>query len=264
MRLLTATISAGILVEAWVHIAVIRAPRTGWKYTELLPDVPVLEQPLGNVLVDCVALYHSVFHRHALINGYSGYQPPHYAPLKVGLERGESDVIAEITGGAPAYVIESDSIKLVKGVPAPTRPLGPALPISAVLVSGEPGPVFEVIDADLRTAWRSAAPQRGREQVTAELRETAAVGAVVLSLGGHIADFPRELAIDLSTEGSAWKPDVWRGPTAALTVSAALRNPREVPVQFAFPPQRARFVRLRQLGDAPTAHWAIAELSIHP
>src|SRR5204862_2965177 len=64
----------------------------------------VLELPLGNVGPDIAAVYRSIGHRHPVVNGYSGYEPPHYGVLKSGLGERDDSVVTTLTTFAPIVV----------------------------------------------------------------------------------------------------------------------------------------------------------------
>jgi hypothetical protein len=97
--------------------------------------------------------------------------------------------------------------------------------------------------------------------MTIDLGSVQRVTGVTLALGPYLADFPRVLAIELSDDRESWTMR-WSGRAATLAVAGAVRDPRVVPLTFAFAPEPARWVRLRQLGTDPTFHWSIADLTV--
>jgi hypothetical protein len=114
----------------------------------------------------------------------------------------------------------------------------------------------------VETAWSPGAVQEGGEEVLVDLGSVQNVGAVVLEMGSYSFGFPRELAIEVSTDGRQWQT-VWRGETSVRTVRAALIDPGTVPVTFELGATSGRFVRLRQMGKDPVVPWWIAELKIY-
>lgn len=83
---------------------------------------------------------------------------------------------------------------------------------------------------------------------------------VVLSSGLHWGDFPRGVAVDVSSDGMVWK-EVQRASGAAGAVTAALASPTTTSMVVLFPSERARYVRVRQTGRS-SFHWTIVELRI--
>ena len=97
--------------------------------------------------------------------------------------------------------------------------------------------------------------------MTIDLGAPHGVDAVVVSLGGRLHDYPRSLAIDMSTDGRAWDT-VWSGHTASRAVAGALDDPAMIPLTFELAGVRARWLRLRQTGSDARAHWSVAELRV--
>ena len=48
------------------------------------------------VPTDVAAVYRSLEHHHPVVNGYSGYAPPHYEILRIGLRLGDTSLLDEI------------------------------------------------------------------------------------------------------------------------------------------------------------------------
>ena len=82
-----------------------------------------------------------------------------------------------------------------------------------------------------------------------------------MTLGEWARDFPRHLAIEVSTDGVAWTR-AWEGNTVAMAMLAAVERPLACPLRIAFAKQDARFVRFRSLADHKNL-WRIAEIQVH-
>jgi hypothetical protein len=226
-----------------------------------------------------------VWHRRGTVNGVSGYDPPHYAPLQEGLNAYDPQTLlalasletidlvvdsandrdgrwaAYVTAAPGATVVARDGVRTTHRVPktAPLEPtLGPPLPIAAMEAFRHDARA--IWDGHLETEWRDD-PQRAGQWVMADLGSVREVRGITHSLGEYARDFPRLLSIDVSVDGARWD-EAWRGPTAALAFLAAAREPRAAAMRIGFAPRPARFVRLRQLA-AHKNYWRIAELSIH-
>ena len=57
---------------------------------------PVLELPAGTVVGDVAAEFRAVIGGYQTLNGYSGNQPPHFAPLVTGLGLRDGAVLTEV------------------------------------------------------------------------------------------------------------------------------------------------------------------------
>jgi len=274
-----------LLADGWVRQFPMAAAPELWPKVERRDQgLPVLELPLGPEW-DAAATYRSIWHRRRAVNGVSGYDPPHYAPLQAGLNArdpamlaalaslGALDVVVDgaadgdgawaryASAAAGAAVVARDGVRTTYRIPAQgplESPVGEAYPIRAVDAFRHDARV--VSDGRIETEWGDD-PQRPAQWIRADLGEVRQVGGITYALGEYARDFARMLAIDLSVDGSGWN-EVWSGPTAALSFLAAARAPREAAMHITFPPRPARFVRLRQLAQHKNM-WRVAELRVH-
>jgi hypothetical protein len=77
-------------------------------------DIPaaanvVLEVPAGDAARDATAMYRSVLHGRPVLNGWSGYEPPHYRPLVGRLKAFDTTVLADLARvhGPLALVVDT-------------------------------------------------------------------------------------------------------------------------------------------------------------
>ena len=86
-----------------------RPDARGAPFVQLPVGVPdsaaVLELPLGDVGADIAAVYSWSGHGHRVVNGYSGYSPPHYEVLRAGLAERDDSALTALTGFAPIVVV---------------------------------------------------------------------------------------------------------------------------------------------------------------
>jgi hypothetical protein len=287
-QLACGAIAIGLLLDGWMRaMPMAEAP-------QLLPRVerrdysqPILEVPLGPEW-DAAATFRSIWHRRRVVNGVSGYEPPHYTPLQAGLNARDPEILralaslgafdvvlndeedrdgawARYVGGAPGVErVGGAGVHTVYRIPeaAWTEPvLGEPLPVAGVRVSAQDSQEARIIaDGRRDTVWGKG-PQDPGQWVTIDLGDVRQVGGVSYALGEFAGNFPRRLAIDLSVDGSAWE-SAWEGPTAARAFRTAVDSPRDATVRIAFAARPARFVRLRQL-DRDLTVWRIAELRAH-
>ena len=166
-------------------------------------------------------------HRRPVLNGVSGYDPPHYEPLKSGLSThdpelllaiaslGAFDVVvnaADDPGGAlgryvasvpGATVGSTDGTRTVYQIPATVRPevrLGPVVPIVSAWANSQEGSL--AVDGRMETEWNDGRSQQPGQWLIADLGQVREVAGVTHALGEYARDFPRLLAIDLSLDGS--------------------------------------------------------------
>jgi hypothetical protein len=278
-------ITAGVIADGWCRLT-FTVPATGPALTR--DDLAAVIELLGEPDRDAVASYHSISNRRPIVNGHSGWAPPHYAPLAEALRDGDTTVLRELAPWGPIAVavdrtapehtdledalIHRDGLTPVDSsarwamfvqerTPQLPRLAGVSLPLQHVGANKHPEDVGRLMDGRIDTAWGSGAAQRGDEELWIELDRRQTVGAVELAMGSYSFGFPRQLAVETSIDGTRWT-EVWHGPTARLTVRAGLQDPLHVRVLIDFRPTDARFAKLRQLGRDTRVPWWIAELSL--
>jgi hypothetical protein len=255
----------------------------------------ILELPLGNPSRDAAAMYRGMTHGRPVVNGYSGYFPPHYAALRFGLGLHDDDVLTQLASfGMTDLVVDSandaDGVwkQYVTGHPGtqivcsqegrtlyrlrPSAAAGklpaaerssnvePLLPIAALHANVNEGDEKFMVDGNRTTRWQSG-PQSDRTVVDIDLGAERSVQKVQLLLGPFIEDFPRRLSIEALGPGAAWVP-LYKGGSAGRAFIGAFESPREVPLTFDFPPVTTRYIRLRSLVNDETYYWSIAELKV--
>jgi hypothetical protein len=284
-QILFAVAIAGILLDGWTRGFGMPSAPVQWPKVERRDRVEaVIELPLGPSW-DAAATFRAMRHRRPVVNGVSGYDPPFYAPLQEGLNAFEPSVLVALSAFGPLDVVVNgdsdpegswaryaasvagepiltDGTRRVYHVPAtppPATVLGPVLPIATVTASWVGAEA--VTDGKLETEWHDNPQQLPKHWIAADLGGVHDVAGVTMTLGEWARDYPRQLAIQTSTDGTSWEM-AWQGPTVTLAMLAAIDRPRESSIRFSFAPRPARFVRLRTL----VAHknlWRVAELRVH-
>jgi hypothetical protein len=250
-----------------------------------------MELPLGEPFHDVAAMYRGMSHGRPLVNGYSGYFPPHYAALRFGLDLLDDDVLTQLAAqGVSDVVVDSardgDGVwkryvtahpgtravcseegrtlyRLGSSTDTPSLSRGPAgtpLRIAVIRANVNEGDEKFMIDGDRTTRWQSG-PQSDRTVVDVDLGTERSVQAVQLLLGPFVEDFPRALSIEVLGEGAVWK-QLYKGGAAGLAFVGAFVSPKDVPLTFEFPPVTARYLRLRTLTNDETYYWSVAELKV--
>jgi hypothetical protein len=250
---------------------------------------PIAELPLGDTYADVAAMYRQMSHHRPVLNGYSGYFPPHYLPLGIGLslrdpdilthlgDFGVTDIVVDRASDARAawekYLLLSPGIRhvctagehsLYRVEVPPTQPAAlasqPLLRPARIIpnVNDKLAPLMD--DGDLATRWESGTQEEGM-RVDVDLGSVRTVEGIDLFLGRFVQDFPRLLAIEASEDGRMWR-ELWRGTSAGRAVVSALSTRGTVPMRYRFEPARASILRLRLLGNDEIYYWSIAEIKI--
>jgi F5/8 type C domain len=284
----TSVLLAIMMAEVWGSgFPLVKPPEPMQLPILLSRDVAVVELPIGGVAEDTVAIYRSVTHRRRVVNGYSGYDPPHYTLLRLAVRLRDTSALTSIRRRGDLLVAihkaqdrDDEWEQYVRAMPGSRfleRPgetafyllerLGPAASTGAPVriqrvVSSESAELVDRLrDGRYDTMWATAAAQRGGEHLTIELDGARDVCGVGLAMGRIIAAFPRGLEVSVSGDGKTWT-QAWTGTTAGLAVEAALTDPQRVDVHVVVARQGGvRFVRLLQQ-SAADHEWAIAELTV--
>lgn len=257
---------------------------------ESLPaGTAVMELPLGFIGDDVLAMYRGIFHRHPVINGYSGFFPRSYDILRGGLDVRDPQVFDAVTAWGPIAVMVDKArdpegvwerqleqrpkttflgeqsgwrlYSLGAGVAPPDIDAAKRLRVESVSANVRGELAHLAIDGNTETRWDSGA-QQGTEVVTVDLGSERSVDAITMTIGTHPLDFPRSLAIDTSHDGSEWTTQRM-GTSVEAGFTGGVRDPREMPLLYGLPHVRARWIRLRQLGHDPVFYWSIFELHVY-
>jgi hypothetical protein len=284
-------ISLCVLADGWVTnfpLAKIPAP---WNVENCarMREEAVMELPLGYLLDDVAAMYRGMSHGHPVVNGYSGFFPPHYMALRFGLEMRDQAVLTGLAAHGAANIVidiradedgswrryiaahpgaetvcsdEGHALYHLTNTPvAPDANVeGMPLHVGSAWASVNERDLKYMFDGDRTTRWQSG-PQTDSTEMDLDLGDTKSVTGLQLMLGSFAADFPRAFSIEALGEGAQWK-ELYRGGTSGLAFVAALEAPRDMPLTFRFAPVRTRYLRLRLLSNDETYYWSVAELRV--
>jgi hypothetical protein len=284
-RIAVVAIGAGLLVDGWARLPIEQAPALGPQWQNVSA---VIELPAGDP-GDYAAIYRAMFHGRPIVNGYSGYYPPHYLPLVYAIRDHQYSALQEVAVGRPLGVAVNRAAAdaaaaeglfgAMAGVtPGPghdgwatfilrsNRPasirFGPEIVVNTVWANRHLEDIGRLSDRRVETAWGSGLSQIGDEEVVIDLGSVQSIGGVVFSMGAYSFGFPRALEIDSSPDQGTWTP-VWSGPTAVPAVHAAISDPGTVPLTIDPGLVSARYLRFRQTGAEPGIPWWIAELNVY-
>jgi hypothetical protein len=289
---LAALVAVGAFAETWMaEMPLAAVPRTFAAVNCPGHSTgPMIELPLGDTYADLAGMYRQMSHKRPLVNGYSGYFPPHYGPLRVGLGLRDPDVLTELAASGVNDVIVDrntdpggrwdryvsahpqahlvctegkQSLYHVNAAAVAGSASGggnSAVPVTAIRATVNADAVRSITDGDRTSRWESG-PQREKTQVEVDLGTTRTIEGIDLSLGPYVDDFPRGLIIEASTDSQNWQ-EVWRGGSAGLAFAGASDAPRDVPLRYRFAPTAANTIRMRLTRNDDTFYWSIAEMKI--
>jgi hypothetical protein len=250
---LVALAAAGVLWDGWLTLPIREVP-ADLRVAPPGPVAAVLELPVGGER-DTSAMYRGMTHGLPVVNGYSGYVPPHYHALRLGLEREEPGVLGAIREHGPLIVLLDPNVPWAQG--------------TEELVLAEPGVRLAGAEGGRRAYFLPGNPPhpppalgvriplqvaRGsRHRGVFDLGEAQGIGGIRLEFGEGISGLPPRVTVEAGAPGR-WTT-VWDGPVAALAVRGALRDPLRVPVVMETPGAFGRFLRIR------VERWTIAEVA---
>src|SRR5688572_28903530 len=178
-------VAFGVLADTWMsRMPLAAAPKTFAALECGKAGGPIVELPLGDTYPDVAAMYRQMSHGRPLVNGYSGYFPPHYAALRFGLMLRDHDMLTELAargitdilvdratdadGRWDQYVASHSGAALVCTAGkqslyhvTPTAagklppPGGTALPIAVIRPNVNEAAVPMMTDRDRATRWES-------------------------------------------------------------------------------------------------------------
>ncbi len=105
----------------------------------------------------------------------------------------------------------------------------------------------KAVDNNPGSRWSTGAAMKGGEWFTIELPAEETIAGVALDSQGSNQDYPRKYKVEVSSDGTQWNSTDAQGDGSTVT---------EIVFKT---PQKARFVRITQLGSASN-YWGINEL----
>lgn len=240
---------------------------------------------------DSISLFRATEHKRPLINGYSGYFAPHYWAMQYLIKQHDPAVLTRLSSYGPIEVVvdhdwdpDSRLRRFLRGAPQVSlvyqderyssfrlergplasrlsRPAGQPLAVTSIKAQCNETSAGAMIDGDTETRWACGREQRPGDTFTVDLGSERRVTGVETLIAGYVGDFPRQLSIETSADGSNWST-AWNGDTAIIALSAALEDPLNIPMPFAFEPRQARYLRLTELANEEIYYWSIAELHV--
>jgi hypothetical protein len=134
-----------------------------------------------------------------------------------------------------------------------------------VTASKDPGQCLLVKDRDILTAWRI--PKRAGEWLQIDLGRVKRIGQLSLLSGPVESGLPYQFKLEISGDGRSWKNirEVKDYVPGLYWHNDHPRLDKNLRLQFVFPPQEGRYLRISNLSDVenPNDPWTIAELFVY-
>jgi hypothetical protein len=255
----------------------------------------------ADVDAEFIYQYMTLIHQHPVVNGHSGYVTPlllflggGHSPLRDLAH--PDDVLAMLRGIGVRYVVVRRAAFTDASIPdallaaidrdrrdvldtrrfvdttlailLPADPLpspGPAtaVPASALRAHASHGAdrLAYLFDEDPDSRWLSGHQQSGNEWIELELDHARDIRLVRMRLASRsFGDYPRELAIDINDGGTV--KTVFRGSVLTQFARGLVADGTFPWIDIVLPANRARSIRLQQIGRARTFFWSIHELQL--
>jgi hypothetical protein len=295
---IVAVVCAAIAFEGWVpHMEIAKVP-SHLDLAGVDRGAVVLELPMIDDYSDTAAMLRATENGHVLVNGFSGYIPPHYALLQEGLrtfdssvidalqrfgaflvfvhQRGDDqqryrDFIEDLPDAHRMLTTPSGALYQLPGRPAPPAPGDGPLHIASIRTSltrgndsppGSDKPVSAMTDGLLTTRWQTPFHQSPGDEVIVTFDRPVTPSSVELDLGEFRDDYPRKLRISVLDDRQQ-STQVWEGSTIGLAMLATLADRRRMPVVVHLPrPVQGRQLALTVVEGHPELSWSIAELRV--
>ena len=112
-------------------------------------------------------------------------------------------------------------------------------------------PANNAIDGDHWTGWRDMTQKQYKGQwFELDMKQQHQFNKIELDNTWALWDSPKNYSVEVSNNGTSWSTPIATGSgTLGIT-------------EITFPPQRARYIRVKQNGTDPLYHWSIYELSV--
>jgi hypothetical protein len=253
-----ALVIAGLLVDGWTEPLPLIPPPGRLTLTGVPPNAAVLELPPDDRLLSLYAMYRALSHQHPLVNGYSGYIPPHYQVLGLSIRRDDPTAIVELARGRPLLAVVSEQFdpggyiqSLVESIPGVSR-IGSGNAGRLFLIPPQPRERVASSGSELNVSWASLP----RAHVVLDLQTTQPVRTIEFRLRRRYLELGGRIAIEKSSDRENWEmvDENWTG---GRVMAAILEDPRLVPFRIPLADISTRFLRLH-----PVEPWMLDDVRV--
>jgi hypothetical protein len=257
-RAIGAIVIAGLAADGWTEPLPLIPPPGRLTLTGVPQNAAILELPPDDRLLNLYAMYRALSHEHPLVNGYSGYIPPHYRVLGLSIRRDDPTAVIELARGRPLLAVVSEQFDpggdmqtLVESIPGVAR-LGSGNAGRLFLIPPQPRERIASTGSNLTGTWQS----HPRAHAVLDLGTTQLVRTIEIPLRRRYLELGGRIAVEKSLDGKNWEmvTEQWTG---GRVMAAVLENPRLVPVRVPLPDVPARYLRLH-----PIEPWMLDEVRV--
>jgi hypothetical protein len=288
-RLAALIVCAAVLFEGFVFEMGVAKMPPSVDFAGLDRGSVLLELPMSDEYTDTAAMLRATQSGHILVNGFSGYTPPHYNLMKEGFALFDESVLRALQQYGPLLVFvhqERDDNNryrdLIENLPDAHRVLTGAsgslyqlptrvrdtpatarqLPVASVRATAGPQLVPGMLDGDLTTRWQTPTHQTSGDQITITFDQPVMVSRLEMALGRFKDDYPRKLRITMGEPGAP-PVTIWDSRTTGLAMMAVLTDRPRMPLVFNFTRHvSGRELVLTVVDGHMDFSWSIAELKV--
>ena len=250
----------------------------------------MLELPMVDDYSDTAAMLRATQRGHVLVNGFSGYAPPHYDALRDAIRRFDPGMLFALERTGPllvfvhqgeqydkytdyveqlpnAHRVQTTAAGALYQLPrvAPSHDPDQTGVIASIAIDGDVTGTATMVDGQLSTraeAHGVTAPRDSSGEMVITFNRPIAVSAIDFDLGALPRDYPIKLRISAVNPGEAPRL-VWEGATRGAEAAALLedRTRHAVKIELAAPIAAPQL--LLTITDGNSAFWwSVAELKV--
>ena len=251
-------IATGLVVDGWTEPLPLIPPPGRLTLTGVPPNAAILELPPDDRLLSLHAMHRALSHHHPLVNGYSGYVPPHYEILGATIRRDDPSAMIELARGRPLVALVSEQFdphgdirRLVQSIPGVSR-----------VGSGNAGAIYVIPPQPRERVASSGSELRvsssllDRAHVLLDFGTARTVRTIEFRLRRRYLEVGGRVAVEKSMDGERWET-VWEDWTGGRAMAATLEDPRLVPLRIPLQDVSARYLRLH-----PIEPWMLDEMRV--
>ena len=249
-----------------------------------LRNAVVLQLPIDPI-PDMATTWRAVTGGWSTVNGYSGYQPNYYPALMLAAKGGDEGMFGPFRRDRDLHVVVPDDRPALKalverqpGVMPTARGYGstqyrlPRMPEEPAPEPGRRAAIRSVtsecaaeriavaFDRDPDTRW-DCRQSPGSYWLTIDLGAAVPIAGVVYGLGPYPENPASHLEIATSGDGTTWMT-VRRGSILRELIEGGLADARSLRAVVRFPPQAARYVRIRPVDQPDAFIWWVSEIEV--